>query len=275
MELELDNSLRTVRADRSQLEQVLMNLAVNAQDAMPGGGTLTIETANVELDEQYSSQHICVVPGPYVMLSVSDNGIGMSEEIQPRIFEPFFTTKESGKGSGLGLSTVYGIVKQHGGNIRVYSEPGQGTTFKIYLPANDMPAIPESRKPSAGIETGTETVLVAEDDPAVRKLVCAMLASLGYSVLSGTTPEECLELARTHRGHVRLLLADVVMPEMSGRELYQRLLEVAPELRILYMSGYTANVIVHRGVLEEGVQFLQKPFTRQDLAHKLRLCLEE
>lgn len=276
LELELSDNLPAVRADRGRIEQVLMNLAVNAQDAMPSGGTLTIETAEVNLDEHYSSHHLSVLPGRYVLVSVSDTGVGMTEEVRNRVFEPFYTTKESGKGSGLGLSTVYGIVKQHGGNIWLYSEPGQGSTFKIYLPAAEKAmAHEEITRTSVGVETGNETILVAEDDPAVRNLVCTMLESLGYRVLSGATLDECMEHALKHGRLIQLLLTDVVMPEISGKEMYKRLGEAIPGLRALYMSGYTANVIVHRGVLEDNVQFIQKPFTRHELAAKVRLSLEE
>ncbi len=263
-----------VKVDPGQIEQVIMNLAVNARDAMPKGGKLTIETANVELDRAYARRHVSVQPGPYVMLAVSDNGCGMDQATKDRLFEPFFTTKEVGKGTGLGLATVYGIVKQHRGNIWVYSEPGQGATFKVYLPRVEETAdilVPERRGPVQG---GSETVLVVEDEPVVRRLVCDILEGLGYTVLEAGQGDEALEVCRRHQGPVSLLVTDVVMPGMSGNELAQRLVESLPRLKVLFLSGYTSNTIVHHGILQEGVAFLQKPFTPEALAREVREILD-
>jgi len=274
IEMQLSASVRAVRADRSQVEQVLMNLAVNAQDAMPEGGKLSIETRDDELDADYANHHTGVTPGRYVMLSVSDTGMGMPPEIKARIFDPFFTTKPIGQGTGLGLATVYGIVKQHGGHVWVYSEPGHGSTFKVYLPAIELEPT-ESEGAAAQVEApgGNETLLVAEDDPNVRDLACTMLSGLGYKVLSGKTVSECLELAANYPDRIDILLTDVIMPNMSGRELYSRLQQARPGLRVLYMSGYAANLIADRGVLGEDICFIQKPFTRMNLARKVRECL--
>ncbi len=274
IEMQLSASVRAVRADRSQVEQVLMNLAVNAQDAMPEGGKLAIETRDDELDADYANHHTGVTPGRYVMLSVSDTGMGMPPEIKARIFDPFFTTKPIGQGTGLGLATVYGIVKQHGGHVWVYSEPGHGSTFKVYLPAIELePAESEGAAVQAEAPGGNETLLVAEDDPNVRDLACTMLSGLGYKVLSGKTVSECLELAANYPDRIDILLTDVIMPNMSGRELYSRLQQARPGLRVLYMSGYAANLIADRGVLGEDICFIQKPFTRMNLARKVRECL--
>jgi PAS domain S-box-containing protein len=263
-----------VRADPGQLEQVLMNLVVNARDAMPGGGTLTIETANVELDKEYVEAHVPAVPGPYVMIAVSDTGTGMSEEVRRRIFEPFFTTKETGKGTGLGLSTAYGIVKQSGGYIWVYSEPGHGTAFKIYLPRVREPVERLAPPPAAERLTGTECILLAEDDAALRRLAVEFLRKLGYTVLSAGNAEEGLAVARESKRSIDLLVSDVVMPGASGRDLARRLAELQPKARVLYISGYTDDAIVHHGMLEPGLAFLQKPFTPQALARKVREVLD-
>lgn len=257
-----------VKADPGQMEQVIMNLAVNARDAMPEGGNLTIETANVELDEEYARKHIAVEPGRYVMLSVSDTGVGMTPEVKERIFEPFFTTKEMGKGTGLGLSTVYGIVKQSGGNIWVYSEPGEGTTFKIYLPQVDEPLEELKEEVIREIPQGSETVLVVEDDETVRQLAIRILKKQGYKVLEASEGREALLLCEEFKEPIHLILTDVVMPGMSGRILAERLKEIHPEANALYMSGYTNNTILHHGVLEPGINFIQKPFTIDGLAPK-------
>ena len=267
--------LGSVKADPSQIEQVLMNLAVNARDAMPTGGKLTIETSNIYLDEAYVQQHVVGQPGPYVLLAVSDTGVGMDAATQARVFEPFYTTKEKGKGTGLGLSTVYGIVKQSGGYIWLYSEPGRGTTFKIYLPRVDGVAEEELiREKHAAVPAGGETVMLLEDEPALRELVREWLTGAGYTVLEAKSGAEALEISQSHAGSIHLLLTDVVMPGMSGRELAERLTRSRPDMRVLYVSGYTNNAIVHHGVLELGVAFLQKPFTRATLAQKLRETLD-
>jgi CheY-like chemotaxis protein len=268
--------LGQVRADASQIEQVIMNLAVNARDAMPGGGRLTVELANVELDSWYADTHIGVLEGEYVMLAVSDTGRGIPPEARPRLFEPFFTTKERGKGTGLGLSTVYGIVKQSGGEIWVYSEQGKGTTFKIYLPRVDEtePAAEEEAREGHDPARGDETVLLAEDETGVRALVCEVLRQHGYRVLDAADVNDALRLCREHQGEIHLLLTDVVMPVMSGRELAERAAAIRPELKVLYMSGYTDNIVVHHGVTARDTQFLQKPFTPKLLARKVRDLLD-
>ncbi|HEX5706087.1 MAG TPA: response regulator [Pyrinomonadaceae bacterium] len=271
----LASRLGKVKADPSQIEQVLMNLAVNARDAMPEGGKLTVETQNVYLDEAYARQHLSVVPGPYVMLAVSDTGTGMDAETQARIFEPFFTTKEVGKGTGLGLSTVYGIVKQSGGNIYVYSEVGNGTTFKIYLPlVSEESEANEQFLAEPARERRTETILLVEDEESVRTLLLETLEAEGYTVLAASGGREALRVCAGHAGPIHLLLTDVVMPEMSGRQLVERLNEKCAGAKVLYMSGYTDNAIVRHGVLEPGVSFLQKPFTPAAVIRKVREVLD-
>ena len=269
----LAEPLGRVKTDPGQIEQVIMNIAVNARDAMPNGGKLTIETANVELDEAYARRHIAVIPGPYVMLSVSDTGVGMTPELRDRVFEPFFTTKE--KGTGLGLSMVYGIVKQSEGNIWVYSEPGHGTTFKIYLPGVDEP-LEELRQKAAGMEfpQGRETVLIVEDDEAVRKLSGQILKRQGYTILEAENGYEALRLCEGQKEPIHLILTDVVMPEMSGRKLVERFKKLSVNFRVLYMSGYTDNAIARHGILEKGVNYIQKPFTPDGLARKVREVLD-
>src|SRR6185312_10757432 len=263
-----------VRADPGQLHQVLMNLAVNARDAMPTGGTLIIETTNAELGEEYAELHQPVVPGSYVMLAISDTGTGMTSEVKARIFEPFFTTKERGKGTGLGLSTVYGIVKQSGGYIWAYSEVGRGTTFKVYLPRVDAPVDAFVRPKAAGSVAGHETVLIAEDDAMLRPLAKALLERLGYKVLEAGNAVEALAASQAHQGPIHLLVADVVMPGASGRELARQLAPARPDTKVLYVSGYTDDAIVHHGMLEPGLNFLQKPFTPATLAKRVREVLD-
>jgi two-component system cell cycle sensor histidine kinase/response regulator CckA len=264
-----------IRADAGQLEQVIMNLAVNARDAMSTGGKLTIETANAELSEGYAEAHQPVVAGQYVMLAVTDTGTGIGPETRSRIFEPFFTTKERGKGTGLGLSTVYGIVKQSGGYIWVYSEPGRGATFKIYLPRVDAPLeSPAPARLAEGTPAGTETILLAEDDEQLRKLVRGLLDRMGYQVLSAATAEEALAQAGEYGEHIHLLLTDVVMPGVGGHQLARRLAEVRPETRTLFMSGYTDAAIVDHGNLERRLHYLQKPFTPSVLARRVRDVLD-
>lgn len=270
----LHPSLGRVRADAGEIEQVIMNLAVNARDAMTEGGRITIETANVELDEAYElEKHATVPPGRYVMLVVSDTGIGMDAETQSHIFEPFFTTKAKDKGTGLGLSTVYGIVKQSGGWIWVYSEPGRGTTVKIYLPEVDEAPEAVPRRVEAPPAGGSETVLLAEDEAPVRKLARKLLENLGYTVLEAPGGEDALSIARSHGGPIHLVLTDVVMPEMGGADLASRVQQLRPEARVLYMSGYTDDAIIRHKVLEPGTHFLQKPFTPASLARKVREAL--
>ena len=264
-----------VKADLGQIEQVLLNLVINARDAMPRGGTITVETANVELDETYASQHAGVRPGSYVMLAVSDTGVGMDEATKSHIFEPFFTTKETGKGSGLGLATVYGVVQQSGGHIWVYSEPGRGSTFKVYLPRVED----EAGKAAVAAEEkmtirGSETILVAEDDRQLRDLTVAILKASGYVVLDVETAHDAVRLCRQHSGEIHLFLTDVVMREMSGPDLARQVQKLRPTTRVLFMSGYTDSAIVHQGMLDPGIAFLPKPFTPSALAGKVRQVLD-
>jgi PAS domain S-box-containing protein len=268
-------SLGRVKADPGQVEQIIMNLVVNARDAMPHGGKLTIETANVEFDDEYALSHVPSVPGHYVMIAVGDTGTGMDPDIQKHIFEPFFTTKEIGKGTGLGLATAYGIVKQSGGFIWVYSEVGVGTVFKIYFPRvmeqNELPAIiqhePEQLK-------GTETILVAEDEVALRTLICETLGRFGYKVLLAADGEEAVRFSEQFSEPIHLLIADVVMPRMSGRELAEHVTAARPKIEVLYISGYTDDAIIHHGAIGPNMAFLQKPFTPAALARKVRQILE-
>jgi PAS domain S-box-containing protein len=263
-----------VRADPGQMEQVLLNLAVNARDAMPRGGKLTIETSDVELDETYGRVHPPTQAGSYVLLAVSDNGEGMDAATQARIFEPFFTTKDQAKGTGLGLSTVYGIVKQSGGYVWVYSEPGVGTTFKIYLPRVDAHVVDPGPSPRAGGRPATETILVVEDQTSGREMIAEVLAAEGYRVLSAADGNEARELMRRSPERIDLLLTDVVMPRMGGNDLARALAIDQPKMRVLYMSGYTSDVITHHGVLDEGVSFLQKPFAPARLSERVRQILD-
>jgi two-component system, cell cycle sensor histidine kinase and response regulator CckA len=270
-----DNALGSVKADPGQLEQVIMNLALNARDAMPRGGKLTLETSNAQLDESYARRHQPAEPGRYVMLAVSDTGHGMTAETQARIFEPFYTTKEVGKGTGLGLSMVYGIVKQSGGYIWVYSEPDRGTTFKIYLPRVDQPVESSGAEhlPRA-VQRGTETILLVEDDAQLRQLSSSVLAHCGYKMLVASSPEEGLAICKENHRDIRLLITDVVMPRMNGRQLAEQIVQVSPNVRVLYISGYTSNAIVHYGVLDPGLWFLPKPFTLSSLIAKVREVLD-
>jgi two-component system, cell cycle sensor histidine kinase and response regulator CckA len=262
-------------ADPGQIEQVLMNLVVNARDAMPEGGKLTIETSNVEIDEEYAASHVAVKPGPYVQLAITDMGSGMDGQTKAMLFEPFFTTKE--KGTGLGLSTVYGIVKQSGGNIWVYSELGQGTTFKIYLPRELSATAATATTPRTAPKrtTGTETVLVVEDEEALRKVARRTLDAAGYTVLMAASGEEALRICAQHAGEIHLLLTDVVMSRMNGRVLAQEVSKTRPTVKVVYMSGYTDDAIVRHGVLNAGVNFLAKPFAAADLARKVREVLDD
>ena len=266
--------LWTIRVDPVQIDQILANLAVNARDAIAGVGTVSVETANVVLDETYIRNHVYVTPGEYVMLAFSDTGAGMDADTLKRIFEPFFTTKDKAKGTGLGLSTVFGIVKQNKGFIHAYSELGMGTTFKIYFPRFRGKAAAPAEKAEAASGTGTETVLVVEDEQQVLSLAREVLERYGYQVLTARTPDEACQLVEKHEGRIHLLLTDVVMPAMNGKELQTRIQKIKPGLKTLFMSGYTANVIAQHGVLEEGVEFLQKPFSVASLAQKVRQVLD-
>jgi two-component system, cell cycle sensor histidine kinase and response regulator CckA len=273
--LSLAPDLPLALADRGQIEQVVMNLVVNARDAMPDGGRVTIETADVELSA--SSIHKQeVIPGHYVMLAITDTGKGMTKETQRRLFEPFFTTKETGKGTGLGLSTVYGIVRQSGGAIEVYSEPGRGTTFKVYLPR--FAGAAAAPRPVSGVRkalpTWSETVLVVEDEAAIRQLTNLILQKAGYTVLLAESPVAAERIAGNHPGPIHLMLTDVVMPGMRGPELAERMLRLRPDLRVLFMSGYTDDAITHHGFLDAGTEFLQKPFTPLGLMQKIREVLD-
>jgi len=271
----LADDLGKTKADPGQIEQVIMNLAVNARDAMPSGGKLIIETANVEFDENYPRVHAAMTPGRYVMLSVSDTGFGMTPEVRERLFEPFFTTKEKGKGTGLGLSTVYGIVKQSGGYIWVYSEPGQGTTVKIYFPRVDEEDDALFRRDGvSSIPQGSETVLVVEDEPSLRSLATHILRHQGYKVLEAADGEEALRVAQECIGEINLLLTDVVMPRMGGKELADRLQTLRPSVRVLFISGFPDDAIAHHGVITPGIAFLQKPFSPASLAQKVREVLD-
>jgi two-component system, cell cycle sensor histidine kinase and response regulator CckA len=271
----LDPALGAVEADPGQVEQVIMNLTINARDAMPSGGKLTIETTNVALDEGYASRYIDIEPGEYVLLSVTDTGVGMDASTIERIFEPFFTTKDVGGGTGLGLSTVFGIVKQSGGDVGVYSELGRGSTFKVFLPRVDAAVdriefpVEDSTAPS-----GSETILLVDDEELVRSFEREVLLECGYTVLEARGPHHALDLSRDHPGAIHLLLTDVVMPGLSGRDLSAQVTKDRPEIRTLYTSGYPAGAIVRHGVLDHGIAFLPKPLSRVALAHKVREVLD-
>jgi CheY-like chemotaxis protein len=267
--------LWSVKVDPSQIDQVLANLCVNARDAISGVGKVTIVTKNETYDEVFCASHLGYIPGQYVLLSVSDDGCGMDKEVLGHLFEPFFTTKPVGQGTGLGLATVYGIVKQNRGFIDVYSEPGHGTTFNAYFPRHADKAeqiIKEAQARPVG--RGHETILLVEDEPSILQIATRTLGMLGYTVLAASTPGEAIRLAGEHAGKIHLLMTDVVMPEMNGRDLAKRVLALDPKIKRLFMSGYTADVIAHQGVLEEGINFMQKPFSMQDLAGKVRLALD-
>ncbi|GIW81963.1 MAG: hypothetical protein KatS3mg105_3770 [Gemmatales bacterium] len=274
--LTLADNLKPVYVDRTQIEQVIINLAVNARDAMPQGGRLTIETRNVQIDEEYARSHRDLSAGPHVLLSVTDSGEGIREEDLDKLFEPFFTTKPAGKGTGLGLAVVDGIVRQSGGAIEVYSEVGVGTTFKIYFPATEEKAAGatnEREKPRA-LPRGTETILLAEDEAKVRAYASLILKQHGYTVLEAASGKKALEFADAYSGKIDLLLTDVVMPEMSGRELADALKQKHPHLKVLYISGFPADAIVRHGIIEREVSFLSKPFNSQTLLTKIRELLD-
>jgi len=269
--------LHAVKADAGQIEQVIMNLAMNAADAMPNGGQLTLETANVSFDQDSVGRYPELKAGDYAMVAITDTGAGMSDEVKARLFEPFFSTKAVGQGTGLGLSTCYGIVKQSGGHISVYSEAGRGATFKIYLPqAQQQPEAPVKRLDSQELPRGTETILLVEDDPALREMAATLLRRLGYTIWAAANGIEALSLKQQRDvGHIDLLFTDVVMPHMSGKELADRVEALYPHTRVLFTSAYTENAIVHQGVLNKGVALLQKPFTPSALANKLREVLDQ
>ncbi len=270
----LTDDLGRVRADPGQLEQVVVNLAINARDAMPEGGKLTIETGNADLDENYVADHPDAKVGPHVYFAISDTGVGMDAATREKIFEPFFTTKERGRGTGLGLSTVYGIIKQSGGNIWVYSEPGRGTTFKVYLPRAEDTSEPKAVEAPKHAERGTETILVLEDEPGVRRLAEQVLSSAGYTVLAAENAEQATELFKANQDKVAMLLSDVVLPGTGGPALARQLQAIQPGLKVLFMSGYTDNAIVHHGVLDAGVNFLEKPLRPDALLKKVRSVLD-
>ncbi len=275
LDLHLEPGIRRVVADRTQLEQILLNLGVNARDAMPNGGRLMIETSLVELDKNFVDQHAESQAGAHILLAVTDTGTGMPEEVRQKIFEPFFTTKEVGKGTGLGLSTVYGIVKQHGGQIYVYSEHGKGTTFKIFLPASQSKGFEEDKQQVETIPAGQETVLLAEDDATIRRMIKTSMEAEGYTILEATDGQEAIEVSNSFEGDIHLLLTDVIMPKKNGQELANTLQQKRPEMEVIFMSGYTDDAISHHGVLEPGVHFIQKPITPSILAKKLREVLKK
>ncbi|MBU1155488.1 MAG: response regulator, partial [Proteobacteria bacterium] len=265
-----------VKLDPSQVDQILANLCVNARDAIEEQGKITIETGNATFDDAYCADHSGFIPGEFVLLAVSDNGCGIGKDILDNMFEPFFTTKDADKGTGLGLSTVYGIVKQNKGFINVYSEPGEGTTIKLYLPRHQGEAVAALGPDPEGLPQGRgETILLVEDDLPIIKLAKKTLQGLGYKVLAARTPFEAMALAEQHPGGIDLLLTDVIMPQMNGRDLALRLQTLFPKLKCVFMSGYTANVIAHHGVLDQGVHFIQKPFYKKDMAKMVRKALDE
>jgi CheY-like chemotaxis protein len=276
LRVKLSRNLGFVRADESQIEQVILNLVVNARDAMPKGGRLTLQTANFDVDDAFAAHHVGIRRGPHVLLTVSDSGEGIDEQTLEHIFEPFYTTKERGKGTGLGLATVYGIVQQSNGYVWVYSERGQGTTFKIYLPQVDRTGRDVDDDSSAEREKqGSETVLVVEDENTVRLVTVSNLRKGGYVVLEARDGEEALRIAANYGGSIDLVLTDVVMPRMNGPEMLRRLQERFPAIKSVFMSGHVDDTLVHRGVIEEGLPFIEKPFNREQMAKRIRAVLDE
>ncbi len=276
LSIRLDPLNTCIRADHSQIIQVLMNLCINARDAMPDGGIIIIETNTMLIDDTYTQHHPFIKPGEYAMLTVSDNGVGMDEETQSHIFEPFYTTKEKGKGTGLGLSTVYGIIKQHNGNILVYSEPGKGTTFRIYLPSIEERMDREKPVPRELQEqlNLNGSILVVEDNDELRKVASSILKRYGFTVMDAGRVDEAIEIAQKEEGNIDLLLTDVVMPGMNGKELYEEIQDCQPHMKVLYMSGYTEDIISSHGILQEGINFIQKPFTVHGLVQKIHKVME-
>jgi CheY-like chemotaxis protein len=270
-----DTLLWPVRVDPAQLDQVLANLCVNARDAIIGTGNVTIETSNMVFDQAYCANHAGANPGKYVMLAVSDDGCGMDKETLENLFEPFFTTKEVGKGTGLGLAMIYGIVKQNKGFINVYSEPGQGTTFKVYLPRTDAADDKIGKSAAKKLHKGSETVLLVEDEESILRLGKAILEKFGYNVFAACKPGQAISMAEQYEGPIHLLVTDVVMPEMDGKELEARIAELRPDIKVLFMSGYTGHVVVHHGILEDDLHFIPKPFSVESLAGKVREVLDE
>jgi len=270
------DAVRPVMIDPGQIDQILANLCVNARDAIVDVGKVIIETGNADFDEDYCKDHLDFIPGEYVFLAVSDTGCGMDGDTLKNIFEPFFTTKESGKGTGLGLATVYGIVKQNSGFIHVYSESGQGTTFRIYLPRHrTKERFLSEKREEQPVPRGNEAILLVEDEAAMLRMIKTMLERLGYTVAAAKTPGEAIKYAQKNKGEIHLILTDVVMPEMNGRDLANRLLTTHPDLKCLFMSGYTADAIARHGVLDEGANFVQKPFSKEQLGAKIRQVLDK
>ena len=267
--------LGNIYLDPAQIDQLLANLCVNARDAIKNTGKIIIETRQVEFDEAYCEHHVYAKPGTYILLAVSDNGCGMEKEVKDKIFEPFFTTKAQNKGTGLGLATVYGIVKQNKGLINVYSEPGEGSSFKLYFPLHSAPQVKEEAKEKAPLPSGRgERILLVEDEPSILELTQTMIESIGYSVIATTSPQEALLLAAGQKEEIALLLSDVVMPGMNGKQLAEQLQKIHSNMKILFMSGYTSDVIANHGVLEEGIHFITKPFTLQEIAKALKEMLK-
>ena len=273
MSITFDPALGYVKADPGQMEQVIMNLAINARDAMPRGGKLTISTSNITIDQKTWFRNRSLEVGEYVMLAISDNGMGMTSDVKSHLFEPFFTTKGLGKGTGLGLATCYGIICQSGGDIRVYSEPNSGTTFRIYLPRTDATPEPAAAEDPETLPAGTESILVVEDDPSVRELAVIILRNCGYHVQESNNAFEALGLIKENPRY-DLVLSDVIMPQMSGKELHDQIKSQLPKIKVLLMSGYTDDALAHHGVLDESLSFLEKPFSPAKLANKVREILD-